>query len=337
MDSIKKVLQAYSIYPHTIDKITDRIYQVSDGQSDYALKRSKLSMDKLTNWENSYQLAFSHNLSSVLPVYLTNDGNLYKNSENDIFYLTPWIDNMDTNINKQTMEQFYRNIGKIHAKTKQEQMIQTEALKRNFYTYMKYCEDTLIHLLDFVEQFEKNRYMSPFELLVCTQFRELEYGLKEINKRIEQFIDLEEEKITWNYSLCHGDLDFSHMLTSNQSYLINFENATYESAAMDLAIFFKNEVADYDSDTELFIDLFSLYMDANKLTTNELQLLVIHLLNPAEYFSIVQGYVNGNDQDSMIENVIQLQHVYRKFLFGIQLSSHIENEYETITFDDPES
>lgn len=337
MDTIKKVLDIYGVYPMTIDKITDRVYRVNDGRFEYALKQSSMRKETIANWEKTYQQAFEQNLSMILPVYITKNGELYAELEDSIYYLTPWIDAEKMKRDKQNIEILFRNLGMVHAKTKKEQMIAADAFIRNFDTYRLFCEDTAANLLSTVEQFEKSRYMSPFELLVCTQYRDLEYALKEIYKRLERLTNQEDEKISWNYSLCHGHLNFSHMLFSNQPYLLNLEKAKIDSAVMDLAALFKSEIRYYDSPSEALIEQFSSYTGENELTDNELQLLAVHLLDPAEYSSIIQDVVNERTDGSTVTDMIRLQHAYRRIIFGLQLSSYIEKEYEMAVFDDLES
>lgn len=334
MEIIKKVLNAYAIYTLNIEYVTDRLIRVSDGQGDYALKSSLLSKESVSNWENVYHLAFSKQVSPVLPVYLTKNGNLYVEMDQTIFYLTPWIETEQTKSSSQVIDQFYKSIGTVHAKTKQSQSISTENLTSDFNTYKRFCELTQRDLLKFVEQFEQNRYMSPFELLVCTHYRDMEFALKEINRRIDQFSEEQEQEITWSYSLCHGNLNFSH---TRNSHLINWENSFFDNAVVDLALFFKQEVSFYDQPINLFMEQFSTYYNENKLSQNELYLLTIHLLNPSDYVKLIQQYVSNRSKDSMVNQVIKLQHGYRQVLFGLQWSQYVEKEYETYSMGDLES
>lgn len=334
MEILKKVLNSYAIYPLAIEEVTERLFRVSDGQREYALKKSLLTKESLADWENVYHIAFSQNVAAILPVYLTKNGNLYMEMNQTIFYLTPWVETPDTEQYSQLIGNLYKNMGTVHAKTKQTQTISTERLIREFTTYKAFCEHTMNELFAFVEQFERNRFMSPFELLICTHYRDLEFALKEITKRIDQLIDEQEEEITWNVSLCHGHLRFSHTLGS---HVINWENAYYENAVMDLAAFFKQEVSYYDRPVDALMEKFSTYNHENKLNQNELHLLIIHLLNPTNYLKIVQQYDGNPYTDTMVNRVRKLQHSHRQLLFGLQFSNYVETEYETSILDDLES
>src|SRR5690625_5357844 len=81
--------------------------------------------------------------------------------------------------------------------------------------------------------------MSPLELLVCTQYRDLELVFRETRKRVDQFIQENNEETVWNYSLCHGSFRFAHFINADQAYMINWEKAQYENTIHELEYFFK--------------------------------------------------------------------------------------------------
>src|SRR5699024_11585028 len=106
--------------------------------------------------------------------------------------------------------------------------------------------------------------MSPLELLVRTQYRDLELVFRETRKRVDQFIQENKEETVWNYSLSHGSLRFAHFINADQTYLINWEKAQYENAIQDLVDFFKYETIVYDVLEVYFIELFT-YNNYNKV------------------------------------------------------------------------
>lgn len=328
---IKKALQAYAVYPLGIEKVTNRLFRINDGKHEYALKRSVLSPQTVENWESIYRQAYSQNIAAIMPVYLTRAGNLYTNSEQSIYYLTPWMIAPNNESHKQSIEQFYHTIGMIHGKTKQSQLIQMDKLKSDFSTYQKFCEDTKENLFEYVKEFEKSQYMSPFELLVCTQYRDLEFALNTVNKRLDQFLYEDDEQMTWNSYLCHGNLTLSHIVNP---YIVNWEHANNGNAVLDLANFYQQETVHFDNSADLFIELFPTYNKENELSLKEHYLLIIYLLNPTEYISKIQDYINKPSERSMVNQIKSLQHAYRKVIFGLKWSNYVEKEYESFSLDD---
>ncbi|NBJ68673.1 MULTISPECIES: hypothetical protein [Clostridia] len=333
MDTLKAVLQAYSIQPFYIEKQTEHLYKVQDHYQQYALKQSRLTQETVGMWEQVYNIAYTDFLSLVLPVYLTKQGKLYEIQGDSIYYVTPWKGNSLTELDQPTIEKLFQSIGRMHAKTKQQQMVESDQLKRTFQHYKQHCKQLQLELLAAVEQFEKNRFMSPFELLVCTQFKELDYSLQETVRRIDQLLYEQEENSTWYYSLCHKNITTSHTLTHQaQLYLINWEKAGFDYPIFDLVTFFHQETSEYDAPLDLFMHGFDKYMDENELTKKELYLLVIQLLDTQAYLACVTAH--KKTKATMIEQIIHLQHIFRRILFGLHFSAYVDQTYDTIDLDD---
>jgi len=331
IEIIEKVLQAYGVHPVNVYPITDRVYRISDGKQEYALKESSLTEASLKNFQSTFQMANQKGISSVLPVYLTTNHEVVTKRNDRIYYLSPWVDHSEHMSREQSIRNFYQIIGSIHGKTKQSEVISTEQLT-NFDAFQQFLDDAREMLRSVVNDFEKMRFMSPFELLVCTQYRDVEQALAEATRRIEQFLQTDEKQLTWNISLNHGNLSTSHVL---HPYLINWENAHFENASRDLAQFFLHETIYYDHPGEMYIDTFSVYMTENKLTVLELQLLTIYLLNPGAYLTVIHDY--QQQTSSIVTQIKQLQQAYRNMMFGLTWSYYIESEYESINPEDMES
>lgn len=324
MENIQKIVEAYGIRPYKVEQVSNRVLWINDSRHEYALKKSKLTEKDLHVWEYVFYQAYSQGLTGILPVYLTAQSSLYKFHEGSYYYLTPWIPS--SSINEQdTIKNLYTAIGEIHAKTKRTQVLQTESAVSKFTEYQKACADLRGQSLYYVELFEKNRFMSPFELLACTQFRLLDQVLLIVNKHIDQFIETFTEN-EWNYSLCHGNLNLSHLIYHNNTHIINWEKAKFDNAVMDLSVFLKQEVGYYDKTSEQLTDHFPVYMSKNSLTTSELHLLAIYLLDPFPYIQLVQRYVNNPSNDTMINQTKALQHASRQLQLGLNWSEYMEKE-----------
>lgn len=333
MEKLEQVISAYGIKPVRISKISDRIHKVNDGKHDYALKKSILSQQNIKKWERVFHDAHQYQLSSVLSLFLTKTNAFYTLFEQEYYYLMPWINGQPS-----TIEQLYRSIGKIHKQTQQSQPFDHKQMLSQFNQYDQYCDETLKKLLTYVKQFESHIYMSPLELQVCTHFRDIELSLIKTKEQIKQLTSTQKDDGNWSYSLCHRNLKRPHLLVQNhQTYFINWEYATYDYSVTDLVMLFKNELTDYDAPVKLWMDLFSIYMEENQLQHHELSLLLIYLLDPTEYMKKVQQYVEQTSNQSMINQIKNLQITYRQLLFGLQLLDFINENYFSTYERDPES
>ncbi|MUK86964.1 hypothetical protein GMD78_00925 [Ornithinibacillus sp. L9] len=334
MEKIRTILRSYGITPVEIEPITSRLYRITDHSNQcYALKKSSLSKESIRKWESVFHIANSNKLLNVIPVYLTRQGSLYETVNEEVFYVTPWLENRKEAI---TIEKLYRSIGYIHGSTKKKQTISSRSFISSFNRYQKYCETNRNSLLTCVEQFEQKKYMSPFELLVCTHYHVLERVFVTIQRRIEQLISELEDEETWSISLCHGNLSYDHVVNDNQTYLINWEKTFFDNPILDLATFFKEEVIHYDAPIESFIEHFGQYTDENKLQNSELYLLSIYLLDPTTYMDYIRSYQDSSNL-SMVQQIKRIQHVFRQMVFALKFSDYVESEYESISLDDLES
>jgi len=324
MEELVNVLYFYGIIPSKTKKISSNVYWISNGAQEFALKRSKLSKEQIADWENVYHLANSKEITEILPLCLTSDGRLYQELNRCLYYLTPWMAS-DTEEREDSIGKIYETLGNFHAKTKQTGQLPMDKMKSSFHAYHNQCKKARHTLMDAVDQFEKNHYMSPFELLVCTQFRDLEMVLNENEKYISQFLDRHENEIEWNYCLSHGNFDASHVM---EGYLINMENAHYNQMITDLVGFYQQASARDDFPSDQIIKNFDVYMNKNELSKNEMQLLSIYLLNPLPYMQLLHRYQNQATKVSMIQQIKEIQQSYRRLLFGLEWCEHIEKKFE---------
>lgn len=329
MKKIQEVLSSYGIYQATITKISNKVYKIDDGKQQFALKRSELSGEEVSQWEHVFHQADKRKLVSILPAFLTINSSLYQKFDQSIFYLTPWI-----NRKSSTIESLYRSIGSIHSQTKRSQAIDQENIIQQFNNYKKTCVHTREKLLSYVKKFESHRYMSPIELQVCTHYRDMQQSLKTCIEYVERLIDEETTSIQWSNSLCHGNLRLSHLLEGEQPYLINWEQARYDYAITDLVRLFTNDIVHYDAPVQMYLDSFNIYMKENHLNHGELLLLIIHLLDVTRYMEIVQAYIENRSQLTMIQQIQKLQTTYRQQKFALKLSRYLEKEFISILADD---
>ncbi|WP_280141229.1 phosphotransferase [Lentibacillus halodurans] len=322
------------MYPHQIRKISERLYQVSDGQHVYALKQSRLTKNTVQKWEQIYHQAYALNLPNILPVYLTRQSDLYVKMDDSYYYVTPWIFEYQQS-REQAITNGFETIGNIHAKTKQSISIDTDSILGNFRQYRQKNAELQNILLDYVSRFEQNRFMSPFELQVCTHYHVLTRLLPELDDHTVRFMNELESDQKWTYCLCHGHLTLSHFLHHRHTYLINWEQAAYDHAVFDLTTLLHGQVRHYDLSPEQLVELFSAYNRKNPLNTSEKHLLTIYLLDPAHYMSLIDNYVEHPEQQTMIKRTQLLQSAFHQLELGLKWSTL--TQYDDIPESESES
>ena len=330
MDILKEVLEHYSIYPLEIEKVTNRLFRVHDGMRDYALKRSYLNENNIESWVSIYHVASERNISEILPVYVTKDGSLYQKHEHFYYYLSPWVDiprNMDINYQ---IESTMQTLALIHKKTKQTERIKIDKMKKDFEGFQSFNRNIPDGLKENIVHFESRRYMSPFELIACSQYKAVVHASELLQNKMNAIFEQEEDSISWSKSLCHGKLEPSHC---RGGYLLNWEEASFDHPSTDIANYFQHITGHYDQPIEEMKQAFKLYRKTNHLTVKEIHLLTINLLNPAHYIRVVQNFTEQRTKKSMLEQTRELQHQFRRLQFGMNWVDFIQEEYETINVD----
>jgi len=312
MKKITAILHQYAILPQSIIRVTNRLYQIKANGKQYALKRSKMKKDNLEMWLSVYDIANKNELYAVLPLYLTKQNQLYTEMEEELYYLTPWIEGNSSTHSKDALESILRQLGMIHLRTKKIYKLKKDDIEKQFLPYQEFCKDTEKQLLEILEAIEKKLYPSPYELQVLTHFRDVVDAVKISQQLVDRIILLTDSEPGWGTSLTHGSLQKSHLF---EHYLINWEQASFKHASLDLNDLFKNESADFGVG-ELLLTLFPAYLEENPFGALELAFLALYLLNPMEYLNLVKAYLADRNRSTMVEQTIKLEYAHRRLYFA---------------------
>jgi len=328
---IEQILNDYGIHPLEIKKVTPNVFKITDSSTQFAVKKSSMTPSSLNNWKKALHQAYYSNLTSILPVYLTKNNMLCLTREGHTYYLTPWIDQVESNLN---FELFFQSLGQIHKRTIDKVVVPND-IQNEFEKYQYNNKTNLQFLLESVQRFEQNKYMSPFELLVCSQYTRIENIGVVLNSFIKRFLDERKEQSLWKLSLCHGCLKKENIIQSNKLFIINWEKAHYGNATHDLVIFFNNIINEIQIDFDTMIEYFEIYLQENELEMDELDLLVISLLDFRRYCIIVEQYLNRDRTHySMMNQIMELQRTFRVLMFGLKLSEYVDRRTEELLFEE---
>lgn len=320
-ETLEQILAAYQIHPINQRRISESVYEITDQKRQkYALKCSRLTDDKLKKWLHVYELAATIPLPEVIPVYLHQSEDLYINYQNQIYYITPWLEKAEIDWSK-----YFQVLANVHVHTKKSTVFPLQQTVKTFNQYESYCRQIQTRLLEWVELFERQHYMSPVELQVCTHYREMNIAIERILTMLSVFIEEINNQHEWSISLCHGNVRREHFVGTNRLHLISWENAYFENAIHDLVHLFSQEATYYDKDFKDWNELFfGSYIQVNPLNKLELLLLIIYLLDMSKYMqTIEQSILHRID---MVVAVQKLQKFYRKIIFGLHFADHVEQQ-----------
>lgn len=326
---MEEILRAYHVKAEKTEKITHNLWYVKTKDQEYALKKGNFASITIDDWQMVFQIARNKSFSFILPVIATHNGQLFIKSNENIYYLMPWLQHKQYDFKK-----IYKALGKLHRDTKVNSLYQQKELQATLKNYRRTIKGLFDELLQYIYTYERQIYMSPLELQVCMHYRHIEKAIQTLSEKIDRFLMDAQDSNHWGLGLCHGQLSMSHILVSDQVYFINWEKAHYGHAVTDLLALFQ-DAKKFNFPKQSMKENFSTYLKENPLSLQEHLLLCIYLLNITPYMKVLRYYHEKSSSDRMVivEQVKTLEQHYRKIVFGLEWAKYISENIEP-TFKD---
>lgn len=321
MENIMEAAAAYRIHPTQVETITERVAKIEYQGKHYAIKKGNFKEGEVNLWKHVYDVAAEQRISAILPLYVTERKNRFIDKDSGMYYLSPWVESHNA---KHRPQELFIALGELHEKTVITETIESEAFIGPYIRYQQTVEQLYHHLLAYMEQCETSWYMSPKELLICTQFHDVEKACQLLKRHLDAYALSINENQTWRYALCHGRLDQSHVLQSEQLFIINWDQAHYSNPMDDLIYYFNQQTKRFTAPIDELLEALDEYADIFSLLESELHYLSIHLLNPLPYLQTIQTIRGQEDATSMLGQVKQLQQLFRQMMFGMEVSKKAE-------------
>ncbi|QDP40756.1 phosphotransferase [Radiobacillus deserti] len=325
MDHIQEVLENYQIASTNIIPITSRVYKIQSHHLSFALKRSKLDENSLRKWQQVYNIANKQHLSSILPVFLTKGQDISYLYDGNYYYLSPWCESREVDEPEHEMESFMKELGTIHKQSKQSYPFDRQLAGKQIKKEKKQLNQMEHRLTSYVEKFERRRYMAPFELRVCTHYRDLIRAFHVLHEWYDTYLEEIEKMTSITISLCHGNLRSSHkVFQQDMTYFINWEHAYFGPPVQDLASYLFYEAKYHDNRIDYIIQSLPVYEASNPLEEYEKNLLAIHSLNPSYYMNVIQRYLKREYKRPQPFQIRYLEYHYRRIIAGLKLQQRIK-------------
>ena len=148
--------------------------------------------------------------------------------------------------------------------------------------YKKIYEDINTKLVELEEfyinlnnEIDKEIYMSPSNYLLVRNITKIYSAIYYCKTQLEEFYNIVKNNSKIRIVLNHNNIELSHLLRNENSYLISWDNAKFDIPVYDLIKFYKKNYNDVD-----FTNLFKLYESKYPLHNEERKLLFISLSIP---------------------------------------------------------
>ena len=148
--------------------------------------------------------------------------------------------------NEQKMLDLINLISLLHSKTTHFKEIDYEDYKQiyeDIKNNIEYLEDYYNEMITIIES---HVYMSPSEYLLARNISRIFISLNFCKNEIENWYNLIKDKTKQRVVVLHNNLDLSHFIKNDNSYLISWDKSKIGIPIFDLYILYKRHALDYD-------------------------------------------------------------------------------------------
>lgn len=262
MNELRDVINKYNFKVNKYKKIGN-VHILYTDRGTYCLKKKKnKNCSKIINYLRSKQ--FNNVLS-------------FKSDDDDLYEITDYVEEVEMEDEDKATEivyliamlhnrtTFYKSISLDEVKCFYENHIDKIAMLKNYYDNLCYS-------------FDENLFISPSQYLFVRNITVLYTALDYSKQYIEKWYEIMKNKKSKRVAMTHNNLEISHILMGNNPYIINWNNATFESPVMDLYSFFRLNYLRININT-----LFEVYNSKYQLLKEEYLLLFSLLLIPFDF------------------------------------------------------
>ncbi|WP_059103913.1 spore coat protein YsxE [Shouchella shacheensis] len=302
------ILFYYDIQPQEIEDL-GKVKKVKAAQGTFALKETELNRLRADELVHAFRKLARLNYRSLIPILPTKFGEYTISSGQKSYYLMPWVKELDYTDRVSMEEKIADQMGVIHRLTVKTQQASKEILDQSCERLLSRWDMRILELKRFADQAEQKTYMSPFELTFLTHmymFEQMSGGAKQ---HLEKWYESTLEKGTYRSVLTHGRLSRKHALFSaeNQPLLFNFEQASLDTPARDLASFCRHSFPYALWSEEEVFRWFGRYEYHLPLLDAEKQLVCAYMLFPEPIYYAMLDYQTKGNEKSELEHVQRLE------------------------------
>lgn len=163
----------------------------------------------------------------------------------------------------------------LHNKTTHYKEVDFEDYKRLYEDISNNIEYLKSYYFDIITNIDTHVFMSPYEYSLARNISKINSALDFCENEIKNWYKLVENKTKERQVILHNNLDLSHFIKNDKSYLISWEKSKIGNPIFDLYILYKRHALDFD-----FESLFSIYEHNYPLKEDEKRLLYILISLP---------------------------------------------------------
>lgn len=302
------ILFHYDLYPNHIEDF-GKVKKLHTHQGIFCLKETEMSRDAAERFIHCIRRLDRRKYKNIIPIIPTKYGEYIIQTGEKIYYLMPWIEDepLTERINKE--ELICGEMGVLHRLTAKTEDFSKELAEKAYLDLLKRWENRRQILERFQEESEAKTYMSPFELAFVTNYHYLNTMIESAKGHADKWLAKITEKNKYRTVVCHSKLSRNHVNFKKDGtpYIFNFEKATYDTPARDMALFFRHAFRYNLWDEEAMHYWLAAYNQHLQLLDEEKDLLLAYLFFPEPVVYAVRTYQESKGQHTELEHVKRLE------------------------------
>jgi spore coat protein YsxE len=309
---IQPLLNQYGIEADYVEDLGS-IKKIYSKQGTLAMKKTKLSLNSLQQFEDTLKFLHYKGYGMAAPVYKTKSGSYFVfDQDRTAYYVMPWLSANNEEERNDHAFKLFKRLGELHAKTVQEEKVSEEQITNLVNTEKEKWQKRKVELEKYVEKCEERTYMSPFELYFCTYYQEMTRASDYASRKLDEWHELFKEKKSYRNVFTHGKPSFQHYLynVEGNGYFINFEHAKRHPPIYDLLYFYYRSCKTYPFQNDDRFQWFQSYRKHFPLREDELTLFMAQLAYPESLYRVVKDYRKNQKGKTERIYVQRLQRAY---------------------------
>lgn len=291
MDEFKFLYQYYSLQPKEIHRIQS-VWKVTTDRGVFAVKKSHTPPEHFQFVVDALHRLYHRGFGGIVPYVMSNTGIPYIPLDEGILYVTPWIEGVTGGelVNHQPLwlDKAFEQLGIIHRLCRKESVDWSEVEEEATLLLNNWSQMTE-WLHECIELVHKRMYPSPVDVVFMANADLLvEMGVEACG-RLDEWCKHAKDRKELEFTFCHGRISPDHLIYSDQLYMINYDHASMDFPARDLAYLIRSAVLKAKHG-DLVVKGLQLYLEENPLQPADLEVLKLSLLFPAQIIHFLKRY-----------------------------------------------
>ena len=257
MKQINEILKKYNLKPHRYIN-NGKVTIVDTEMGRFAIKKN-LKIKKIFTYLKSR--SFNYYPKNI-------------NDEEEEYEITEYLDDIDYP-NEQKMLDLINLVTLLHNKTTHYKEIDFDDYKQIYEDVKNNIEYLTSYYNDLITFIDTHIFMSPSEYMLARSISRIFNALNFCSYEIDNWYDLVKEKTKQRVVVLHNNLDLSHFIKNENSYLLSWDKAKIGIPIFDLYILYKHHGLDYN-----FEDILKHYEQSYPLQKDERKLLFVLIALP---------------------------------------------------------